>query len=219
MFQAWRKPYYAGHPQKLLSQSHYYARHIRHNMYIFQLGHQLSSMENFHPLRRTPSHIDAPNSCWCAEPMLMHRCKLASSPNRVFARLCRTLNTITPNLLCLHQKKIFCWPLWQVGKFRWTFLINWEKNAHIFSATWKFCWPFRLVWSFSWCFWDHSSAPPFPCRLKYCSPDAPRSAQAILCQTPPRFSAQSHYSAGHIKHNVSFSPSGQLPALICWDSV
>ena len=136
MFQAWHKPYYAGHPQKLLSQSHYYTRHIRHNMYIFRLGHQLSSMENFHPLRRTPSHIDAPNSCWCAEPMLMRWCKLVSSPNWVFAGLCRTLNTITPNLLCPHQKNILL-TLMATRKILSNFFINLEKYVDIFSATWK----------------------------------------------------------------------------------
>ena len=65
------------------------------------------SVENFHLLRRTPSHADALNSVHCCTE---------------FAQVCAELvNKKLCQIYCICLRKIFCWPFLVASKFCWPF--------------------------------------------------------------------------------------------------
>ena len=104
---------------------------------VWNIFEQNASMENFHPLRRTPS----PH--WCAE--------LGALLRRVCAGLRRTRRTRHWAKFVLSALEKYCVDLFLVtSKFCWPFLNNFLN----------FCWPFYASLPFLltfYCFFDHFS--------------------------------------------------------------
>ena len=79
------------------------------------------SMENFHLLRRTPSHVDVLNSVHCCA-------EFAQGCAELGAQEIKKLHQI----YCICLRKIFCWPFFSYFKILLTFFSNFPN----------FCWPF-----------------------------------------------------------------------------
>ena len=144
-------------------------------------------MENFHPLRRTPSHADALNSAHCCTEFTQGCAELAHK------KLCQ--------IYCICLRKILCWP----------FLVLWNF-VDLFLATSKIF--VDLFWFFGHfldLFWLVS--PVMCAKIPLCT----KNSVTLMCQVwrmpyyagrTPKFSAQSRYYTRHIRHKVYFFQSG-----------
>ena len=130
----------------------------QHHVEPLALSRLRASMENIHPLCRTPFHADALNSSCRGTPNSAHK-KL---------RL----------IYGVHLRKIFCWPFFKsLRKFCWPFFGNLTIFVELF---WQLIDLFLLLWIFSWHFWASFTSHV---RREFRNPNAPSSAQAILCRT------------------------------------
>ena len=147
-------------------------------------------MENFHPLRQTPSHADALNSAhWCGE----------------FAQDCVKLRAQknVSNLYRVHIRKIFCWPFFSCFKN----LVDVSLATFLIFLTFFLSLAiFLTVLGYS----HQSHALKFPCTQRIVTLMRQVRRKPYCAGHTLKFLAQSHYYTRHIRHNVYFFQSGRI---------